>query len=395
MNRGILCCASLIVCLLISAGHAADYMMGADVSFLAQAEQRGRQFKDKGQVKPGLQIFKDHGYNWIRLRLFHTPTQLPNNLQYTMELAKRARQMGYKFFLDFHYSDTWADPGKQFIPAAWEEMNHEQLVAAVEAYTRDTIAALRDGGAMPDMVQIGNEITPGMLWPDGRLSNSAPDRNWKNFSDLLKAGVRGVEAGKGDAPMPKICIHIDKGGDRAATKYFFEKCNAYGVPYDVVGLSYYPFWHGSLMDLRDNLAYIATELNKDAILAEVAYNWRPTQGNEGYGSRPAPFPETPEGQAAFYDEVNRIVMQAPNNRGKGVFWWEPAVAAGGIARRGMFDDEGNALPVVYVFDKWSIGKPGRVIGPGGMTGDAAPQGNFGGRRGRRGAAPVTGPTTAP
>ena len=119
----------------------ADYAVGADLSFLKQTEERGVVFKDDGTVKPGLQIFKDHGYNWIRLRLFHTPTDLPNNLAYTIASAQAAKKLGFKFLLDYHYSDTWADPGKQFIPRAWQGMTHAQMADALRAYTRDTTAA--------------------------------------------------------------------------------------------------------------------------------------------------------------------------------------------------------------------------------------------------------------
>src|SRR3990172_4862989 len=131
---------------------AKQYAIGADVSFLAHAEKNGTAFKDGGRAKPGLQIFKDHGYNWVRLRLFHSPTRLPNNLAYTIEQAQAAKKLGFKFLLNYHYSDTWADPQKQDIPAAWEEMSHEELVEAVFAYTHDTIAAFREAGVMPDMV---------------------------------------------------------------------------------------------------------------------------------------------------------------------------------------------------------------------------------------------------
>src|SRR5713226_2016525 len=130
-------------------GGGSDYAVGADLSFLAQTETQGTVFKDNGQAKPGLQIFRDHGYNWIRLRLFHTPTQLPNNLDYTLALAAQAKKLGFKFLLDYHYSDTWADPGKQFIPKAWLGQPHAQLVESVFQYTRDTIVAFRQAGVMP------------------------------------------------------------------------------------------------------------------------------------------------------------------------------------------------------------------------------------------------------
>jgi arabinogalactan endo-1,4-beta-galactosidase len=339
----------LIVCFLAvclnqpGATRASDYAVGADLSFLKQAEGRGTVFKDGGEAKPGLQIFKDHGYNWIRLRIFHTPTQLPNNLEYTLALAKDAKKLGFKFLLDFHYSDTWADPGKQFIPRAWEGKSHKDLVKAVFEYTRDTIVAFREADVMPDMVQIGNEITHGMLWPDGKLPN-----NWKNFAELVKAGIKGVKAGQDSGPRPLLMIHSDKGGDQKATKDFFDKLNSYGISYDVIGQSYYPWWQGALFDLRENLMFMANEYKKDIMVVEAAYNWRPAE----YRSKPAPFPETPEGQREFLDEVNRAVLATPNNRGKGVFWWEPAVAPGRNSR-GMFDNDGNALPVISVLDKFT------------------------------------------
>jgi len=325
--------------------QAGDYAIGADLSFLGQAESKGTKFRENGQVKPGLQIFRDHGYNWIRLRLFHTPTELPNNLQYTITMAKDAKRLGFKFLLNYHYSDGWADPGKQYSPRAWQGQTHSQLVESLFQYTRNTIAAFRDAGVMPDMVQVGNEITNGMVWPDGKL----PD-NWDQFADLVKAGIRGVDAGRGNAARPLIMIHIDRGGDQRGTKAFFDKLATYQVEFDVIGQSYYPWWHGSLNDLRENLSFMAAAYQKDIIVVEAAYNWRPAE----YTSKPAPFPETPEGQKEFLDEVNRVVMSTPHNRGKGVFWWEPAVApdARGIASRGMFDSEGNALPVLTVFDKF-------------------------------------------
>jgi len=333
----------VMVVSLPTVSEALGYAIGADLSFLKQAEDRGTVFKDEGQARPGLQIFKDHGYNWIRLRLFHTPTRLPNDLAYTITLAQDAKKLGYKFLLNYHYSDTWADPGKQFIPKAWEGKSHAELVQAVFEYTRDTISAFRDANALPDMVQVGNEITPGMLWPDGKLPE-----NWDNLAELLKAGIDGVEAGRGDAPKPLIMIHIDRGGDVKTTKNFFDRLHSYDVPYDVIGQSYYPWWHGSLLDLRENLIFMAETYRKDIILVEVAYNWRPAE----YQGKPAPFPETPEGQKQFLEEVHRLVLATPHNRGKGIFWWEPAVT-GPLGRRGMFDEDGNALPVIGVFDKYT------------------------------------------
>src|SRR5262245_42122530 len=326
-----------------ASARAADYAIGADLSFLKQAEDRGVVFKDGGNAQPGLRIFKDHGYNWVRLRLFHSPRSLPNNLEYTIALAKAARDQGFKFLLDLHYSDTWADPGKQFTPAAWKDKSHEQLARAVFEYTRDTIAAFRAAGVPPDMLQIGNEVIHGMLWPDGKLPE-----HWDNFAELVKAGIRGVEAGRGVGPGPRIMIHIDRGGDRRGTKAFFDRLDSYHVDFDVIGQSYYPWWHGSLLDLSENLAFMSGAYQKDILLVEVAYCWRPTE----YRRRPGPFPETPEGQRAFLDEVNRLVLATPGGRGIGVFWWEPAVT-GALRNRSYFDDDNNALPVLQVFDRFT------------------------------------------
>ena len=224
-------------------------------------------------------------------------------------------------------------------------MSHKERTRKVFEYSRDTIAAYRDAGVMPDMVQVGNEDTHGMLWPDGELP-----AHWDNFADYLRAGIKGVAAGCGPAPHPRIMIHIDQGGNVAKTKYFFDHLNKYHLHYDVIGFSYYPWWHGNLMDLRENLAFTAATYGKDIIVVETAYNWRPTRETS---DRVGPFPETPEGQRDFLDAVARTVMDTPNQRGIGVFWWEPAVARGGLGSRSFFDDNGNSLPALSVFDKYT------------------------------------------
>jgi len=334
----VLCVAGLLCSCLDLA--ASDYAIGADVSFLRAAENSGTVFKDSGQAKTGLAILKDHGYTWVRLRLFHTPTDLPNNLAYTITSAKAAKELGFHLLLDLHYSDTWADPGKQFTPKAWEGLPHAQLRSAVFEYSKTIIAAFKAAGVLPDMVQVGNEVIHGMLWPDGSL----PD-HWENFADLIQAGIAGVAAGAADGPQPRIMIHIDRGADRAGTRDFFDKLNSFHVKYDVIGQSYYPWWHGSLNDLRENMTFMALEYKKDIVLAETAYNWQASE----YIKRLGPFPETPEGQRQFLEEVNRVVQQTPNGLGKGIFWWEPAVT-GPLGSRSFFDDTGNALPIVRAFD---------------------------------------------
>jgi arabinogalactan endo-1,4-beta-galactosidase len=336
--------AALSLFCAIHIARADDFAFGADLSFLKQAEDRGTVFKDGTNAAPGLQIFRNHNYNWIRLRLFVEPVKesLPNNLAYTLAMAKEAKQMGCKILLDFHYAQSWADPGKQPTPDQWKNMSHKERAQAVFEYTRDTIATFRDAGVLPDMVQIGNEITHGMLWPDGRLPN------WDNFADYLRAGINGVNAGCGSEKRPKILLQLAEDGKPASTQYFFDKIRSYDIPYDIIGFSYYPWWHGSIDDLKTNLAFAVNRYGKDVMVVETAYYWKP---NGETRNRLRPFPETPEGQRDFLAAVTQAVMNAPDGHGKGVFWWEPAVT-GNLAARGFFDDDGNSLPVLTVYDKY-------------------------------------------
>ncbi len=329
--------------ILVQLSYAQNYIIGADLSFMKQAEDNGFQFREDGKEKPCIEIFKEHGYNWVRLRLFHTPTELPNSLEYTIALAKEAKEKGFKFLLDYHYSDTWADPGKQFTPKAWEGKSQTELAKIVYEYTRSTMIAFRNAGIFPDMVQVGNEISNGMLWPIGKL----PD-NWDNFAALLQAGINGVNASCGNNPCPQIMIHIDKGGDKDFTKYFFNKIEAYGIEYDVIGQSYYPWWHGSLLDLRECLNFASKAYNKNIIVVEAAYNYSPKE----YINKKAPFAESPEGQKKFLEEVNNIILGVPNNKGIGLFWWEPAAPKKGFSTRTFFNEKGDVMPVITVFDKY-------------------------------------------
>ncbi len=318
------------------------YAVGADLSFLKSAEERGIQFKDDGVVKPGLDIFRDHGYDWIRLRIFHTPTELPNDLEYTIALAQAAQERGFRFLLDYHYADGWADPQKQPIPAAWDTTDIQILADSVREWTSYTIRAFREAGVMPDMVQIGNEVRNGMMWPLGRL----PD-NWDNFARLFQAGLDGIEAGRGAEPMPLIMLHYDNGADTDGAQAFYDRFNEYGIPYDIIGYSYYPWWHGTLLELRDNfMTTLENYPDKDVILVEAGY--RPYVYEEE--GRPPPYPvDAPGGpRKAFLEAVNETLLGISDRRIKGIFWWEPASACD----RDYFDADCNARPVITVFDRY-------------------------------------------
>ena len=193
--------------------RAADYHFGADISGMAP----GATYKDHGVEKPALQVFRDNGYNWVRYRLWHTPTRGAQNLEYVIARAKEAKKLGFKFLLNYHYSDTWADPLNQPIPKAWEGMDADKMANALFEYTRDTMIAFRSAGVLPDMVQIGNEIGNGMLFPVGKIrdykSKETTPQNWDSLAKFIYAGVNGVDAGRGNAARPKIMIHVDHGGD--------------------------------------------------------------------------------------------------------------------------------------------------------------------------------------
>jgi arabinogalactan endo-1,4-beta-galactosidase len=180
-----------------------------------------------------------------------------------------------------------------------------------------------------------------MMWPDGKLPE-----NWNNFAELIQAGINGVNTGCDTLDRPKIMIHIDQGGNKERTKYFFDNILSRKIEFDYIGQSYYPWWHGSLLDLRGNMIFMAKEYKKPIILVEVAYCASPTE----YKTKAAPFPESPEGQRAFLDEVNNIVLNTPDNLGVGIFWWEPA-SRGARSTRDFFEENGNVLPVITVFDR--------------------------------------------
>lgn len=349
----LLCARGFVLGLMAVAGavglraqHYIDYAFGADVSFLKQIEDGGKKFKDAGVEKPGLQILQEHGYNWVRLRVCVEPVSnnLPNTLAYTIAMAKDAKARGMKFLLDFHYSNGWADPTNEPTPEAWKNLTPEQLVEQIFSYTRDAIAAMRDAGVLPDIVQIGNEISNGFCWPVGKLPE-----NWDNLAGMIYAGINGVDAGRGNHRRPRIMLHVDHGGDLHNCRNFFERIGAYGIPYDLIGVSFYPWSHGTLVDLRANLTFLAETYEKDIMLVETGAYYAPSRF---FKESAPPFPETPEGQKQWLQALNEIVLATPKNRGRGIFWWEPA-AGGGLITRGYFDRDGHGQPVLEAFHAYT------------------------------------------
>lgn len=325
-----------IICLLLLsvplyAQSGGGFIRGIDISFTPQIESLGGKYLENGVQKDALDIFKENGANYVRLRLWHTPSGGWCGLGQTIQYAVRLKAKGFKFLLDIHYSDSWADPGKQNKPAAWAGLTFSALNDSVYAYTKNVISALKGQNALPDMVQIGNEITGGMLWPDGKLYGVAnPDSQWIKFGQLLKSGIAGVKDAA-DTNKVRIMIHIDRGGDNAGSIFFYDHVIAQGVNFDVIGLSYYPWWHGNLTQLSANLHDLSKRYQKDLVVAETAYPWTLQSQNDGVGNIVGPsttllpgYPASPDGQKNFVVMLSQIIKDTTSGKGIGFFYWEPS-----------------------------------------------------------------------
>ncbi|MBO0358683.1 glycosyl hydrolase 53 family protein [Hymenobacter sp. BT186] len=301
-------------------------MLGADISFLPQLEARSVKFSDKGQPKDAIQILKDHGFNYVRLRLFNNPAADSGyspkkgfcDLPHTLQMAARTKKAGLKLLLDFHYSDTWADPQKQFKPEAWKELHGAQLAQTLHDYTRDVLLALKAQGTPPDMVQVGNEINHGLLWPDGDVHSADSVAKLDNLAMLLKASVAAVRE---TAPKSIVMLHIALGGQNEQSRYWLDNMFARGVTCDVIGQSYYPKWHRTLPELQQNLTDLAARYPQDIVVVEYSERKR---------------------------EVNDIAFTLPNGKGKGTFIWEPL-----NTWEQIFDKQGQANELLPVYDEIS------------------------------------------
>lgn len=338
------------------ASPAGEFIAGADFSHLAFFEDRGVIYRDAGQPQDALTILKSYGVTCVRLRLFTSsaeqaqadPYNATNNLDYTLPLAVRVKNAGLQFMLDFHYSDSWADPGKQTKPAAWTNLSFVELEQRMYDYSSNTIATFQAAGAMPEYVQVGNEIIQGLLWPDGKVGGSSDTpAQWSQLGRLLKAAIRGIHDAAG-ALRPKILIHIDRGGDWSGTRWFFDNLAQQQVEFDIIGESYYPWWHGSPDALRQCLTNVTQRYGKPVIVAETAFPW--SNSADLYG-----IPATTNGQVQYVIELARIVKGVPTGQGIGIFWWGteyvrvPGTSLAGFDRRSFFDFDGNALPVASAF----------------------------------------------
>lgn len=307
----------------------ADFYKGVDVSMLKELEDLGASYSLRHEKKDIFVILKECGVNLVRLRLWNDPYSIEgekygggtNDLETTIELAKRVAENDMEIMLDFHYSDFWADPSKQIKPKAWEHLTEEELRNSVYWYTYDTLRRLEQEDVLPSVVQIGNEITNGLLWPEGRAENT------ESMAGLLEAGIRGV---KEVSKEIKILLHLDFGTDNKLYREWFSKIEKYGLAYDMIGMSYYPHWNGSMADLLHNMNDISQTFGKDVLVAETSIGYTTDSlGCNGLvfskeQEKATGYPATMEGQKQFLQDLYATVRQVENGRGVGVIYWEPA-----------------------------------------------------------------------
>ncbi|SER90892.1 arabinogalactan endo-1,4-beta-galactosidase [Gracilibacillus ureilyticus] len=373
------------------------FIKGVDVSILNEIETFGGEYFLDHRKEDLIEILRAKGINLVRLRLWVDPYDAKgnpylggtNDLATTISLAKRIKEKGMKFMLDLHYSDFWTDPKKQQKPKSWEELSGKELEDKVYQYTKDVLITCMQNGVTPEYIQIGNEITNGMLWPDGKtptfLWEKREFEKWreeekrKSYDQLAKLLNAGVKAVREMSSVLKIILHLDFGGANNLYRTWFDEISKRKVDYDIIGLSYYPYWHGSLKELELNLLDIGKRYEKDLMIVETAYAYT-DKVPEGEGSifskelaDVAGYPPTVDGQAQFLTELMDTVKKIDNqtHKGLGIVYWEPAwlpvensswASTEGMkygndigntgnhwANQGLFDFEGNALESLNVF----------------------------------------------
>lgn len=358
------------------------FVKGMDLSTLLELERCGAKYYDNGEERDLLAIMKSYDVDTIRIRLWNDPWSETgesygageNDLKTSLEIAKRVTAAGFGVLLNFHYSDFWADPGKQIKPKAWADYGVKELEQAVYDYTLESMQTFLDAGINITMVQVGNELSNGLLWPEGKVPN------YDNIATFVNAGIRAVR--KADAAIP-VMIHLDNGGNNALYREWFDNFTKRGEDFEIIGLSYYPFWHGSLQMLNDNMNDIAERYGKDLVIAEVSmgytmegyknYEKLSDEERKGYATRPAlvekiEYPMTKQGQYDFMEDFLNRISHIKGGKGKGFFYWEPAwipVPGSGWAtpaslkymndpgpcgnewaNQALFDYDGNALPTL-------------------------------------------------
>lgn len=343
-----------------STGGGSLQIRGVDISTLKKSEDRGGVYRDSsGNQRDALAILRESGANYARLKVWVNPADGYNNKARVLTMASRVKAQGMKLLVDFHYSDSWADPGKQYKPAAWSSLSFNALRQAVYDHTYDVLNALKAQGTTADMVQVGNEINDGMLWPDGRSNN------WANLAQLLTAGSNAVKAVN---PSTQVMLHLAEGGNNSQHRWWFDQAVSRGVPFDVIGVSHYIYWHGSVASLQANINDLASRYGKPIVVAETAYGFtlaaddsEPNIFNSSL-AQAGGYPASAQGQSDALRAVIDAVKAVPNGRGLGVFYWEPTWTAvsgngwdptnpssgNGWENQALFDYNDRVLPALSV-----------------------------------------------
>ena len=314
--------------LMMASAVQAQKYVGGDISCLTDNEAKNAQYLDfDGKACPALDLFKQEKLNAMRVRLFVNPSDYPNNdpnacqdLDYVVSLSKRIKEAGFKLMLDFHYSDTWADPAKQWTPKAWENLSDDELYTKIYEYTKETLQKMKDEGVAPEFIQTGNEISYGMLWGREGSSNlkqcyMGKEANWSRFTTLLKnAGKACREV----CPDAKIILHTERAAQTNVLTNFYDRMKTDGVDYDIIGLSYYPVWHNTINTLETAIKTLESRYtDKKIMIVEVgyAYSWEYKGDYNIYYKYPA----SEAGQKAFTDDL--ITMLNKHDSVNGLFWW--------------------------------------------------------------------------
>ncbi|WP_105901734.1 glycoside hydrolase family 53 protein [Vibrio gangliei] len=370
---------------IIPAEVSSEFIKGVDLSMVPEVEALGGKYYDNGIAQDPVRILKDHGVNYVRMRIWVDPQTLDGKpygggnvtLERAIEMGKRAHENGIKYLLDIHYSDFWTDPGKQVKPKAWAKLSFDDLVKQVGEYTDQVMLAHKDAGVMPDMVQVGNELNSGMLWPDGK-SWGGDGHEFERLSKLLNAGIHSVRSSYAHPSDVKIMLHLAEAGKNETFRWWFDEIEKNGVTdFDVIGMSYYPYWHGPMADVKSNMLDVEQRYNKPIVIVETSYAYTTKNGDELENSYTgeAPFENyevSVTGQAHFLKDLMEMVNAVPNNETGGIFYWDPAwlpvKGATWATKAGMdyaddqwkpgnswdnqllFDFNGNVLPSVKVFE---------------------------------------------
>ncbi|MHA6785934.1 glycoside hydrolase family 53 protein [Pseudonocardia saturnea] len=336
---------------------------GADLSFTLALESAGLTFTDQQRTAPVETLLAARGANLVRLRVWVNPGPGSNDLRTALFLGRRANAAGCHIMLSLHCSDTWADPFNQETPAAWVGQDVLQLAETLRSYTREVLAAFAAQGTPPAIVQVGNELSNGMLWPVGRLGPEQ-DAGFDNLAILLRAGLAGVR--EGAAQPVQTMIHTDTGGGRQSSIDLFYGLRVREVEFDVAGFSFFPWWHGETDALAATLEAVAGRFEIPVAVVETAYPWMvPADAKAPLHVASAArlpeaerFPPTPRGQADFLAAVRASVEDVPGGRGLGFVVWEPAWRpevkpnpgdVNRFANLTMFDWTGAGLPSLNVF----------------------------------------------